>query len=151
MPSTDLLTPVLKTAVATNLKTYGLNRSGRKAGSLNRKTLDVRLALAKLVQGNVGSIQRWLDAIESGDAHTREGARDAFRCFLGLLEYQVPKLSRAIVTGEDGPVEIQVSWAGQVRETIIEVTPTTSCDVPNSDYVATSESELNIIESTSGK
>ncbi len=87
-------------------KFSGLNRNGRKRGSLNKNTLDARKAIAELLQRKVGDIENWLE-----DIYEEYGALVAFRCVESLLEYHVPKLSRAIVTGEDGPIEIQVSWA----------------------------------------
>jgi len=62
-----------------------------------KATLAAREAIAKFVDGNSEKLQIWLDEI-----HATDGARAAFDCFTKLLEFHVPKQSRADValTGE---------------------------------------------------
>lgn len=77
---------------------------GRKQGSLNKATLNAKEAIARFVDDNASRLQEWLDEIRD-----TQGPQAAFRCYMDLIEYHVPKLSRSIVSGPDeGP--IQVSW-----------------------------------------
>jgi len=70
---------------------------GRRKGSLNRATSNAREAIARFVDGNIDRLEDWLDEIAEKD-----GAKDAFRCFMDVVEYHVPKLQRTEVTGVDG-------------------------------------------------
>jgi len=80
-------------------KRYG----GRKVGSVNRATADVRAAVAMLAEGNITKVQGWLDRGATSDP------LGAARVFSQLLEYHVPKLSRAEVTGAGGaPFEVRI-------------------------------------------
>lgn len=65
---------------------------GRPKGSPNKATANAREAIARLVDGNAERLQEWLDQIAED-----EGPKAAFQCFSDLLEYHVPKLSRAEV------------------------------------------------------
>lgn len=77
-----------------------------RKGVPNKATANAREAIARFVDKNSRKLQRWLTKIEQ-----EQGAYAAYRCYLDLIEYHVPKLSRAIVTGaDDGPVEVRVSW-----------------------------------------
>lgn len=71
-------------------KKYG----GRKPGTPNKTTTDVREAIALIAQRNVGKVQQWLESIE--DPAKRVGL------FLDLCEYHIPKLARTEITGKDG-------------------------------------------------
>ena len=78
-------------------KKYG----GRKKGTPNKSTADVRAAIAQIAQNNVGKVQQWLEAIE--DPAKRVGL------FLDLCEYHIPKLSRAELAGEGGgPLQVNI-------------------------------------------
>lgn len=72
----------------------GHKTGGRKAGTPNKSTQKVREAIAKIASRNIKDFERWLADIED----------PAKRCdiFLRAIEYHIPKLSRAEVTGEDG-------------------------------------------------
>lgn len=76
---------------------------GRKKGVPNKATVQARQAIAMFVDGNADRLQGWLDEIA-----TEKGAEAAFKCFSELLEYHVPKLSRAVISGDpDNPVQHQ--------------------------------------------
>ena len=62
-----------------------------------KATLLARQAIATFIDGNSERLQGWLDEIAE-----EKGAEAAFKCFADLLEYHVPKLSRAEHTGPDG-------------------------------------------------
>ena len=77
---------------------------GRKKGVPNKATAQAREAIARFVDGNAERLQRWLDEIEAD-----KGPEAAFKCFSDLLEYHVPKLTRAEVTGGDGgPLVVEI-------------------------------------------
>ena len=62
-------------------------------------TLQAREAIAKLADGNVDRLQGWLDDIAADD---KQGPAVAFKLFMDVLEYHVPKLARTEHTGKDG-------------------------------------------------
>lgn len=66
-------------------------RSGRTAGTPNKVTRDVREAIAVFAQDNVDKMTQWLNQID--DPAKR------LDLYLRALEYHVPKLSRAEVSG----------------------------------------------------
>lgn len=70
--------------------------AGRPPGVGNKDVLMAREAIAEFVEGNVGRLEGWLDSI------AKENPKQAFDCFMGVVEYHIPKLARTEVTGEDG-------------------------------------------------
>lgn len=77
---------------------------GRSKGTPNKATAQAREAIAKFVDGNAHKLQGWLDAIAKKDPEK------AFALFQSVIEYHVPKLARAEITGEGGgPVIIKAS------------------------------------------
>lgn len=82
---------------------------GSRAGKPNKVTARAREAIARFVDGNADRLQDWLDQIAAED-----GPQAAFKCFSDLLEYHVPKLSRAEVSGpEGGPQEFICKWQSE--------------------------------------
>lgn len=73
------------------------NSGGSRKGRPNKSTATAREAIARFVDGNAHRLNGWLDEIAEQD-----GPKAAFVCFSDLLEYHVPKLSRAEITGRDG-------------------------------------------------
>ena len=79
-------------------------KGGSRKGRPNKTTQNAREAIARLVDGNTDRMQEWLDRIA-----IEEGPMAAWRCLSDVIEYHVPKLSRAEVTGEGGgPLSIVV-------------------------------------------
>jgi hypothetical protein len=70
-------------------------KPGNRKGIPNKATANAREAIARFVDGNADRLNDWLDQIEMAD-----GPKAAFQCFSDLLEYHVPKLSRAEVQVE---------------------------------------------------
>jgi hypothetical protein len=69
----------------------------RPKGSPNKSTALAREAIARFVDGNADRLQGWLDEIAAD-----KGAETAFKCFMDVVEYHVPKLARTEHTGEGG-------------------------------------------------
>ena len=79
---------------------------GRKPGIPNKATVNAREAIARLVDGNMGRVQGWLDRIDA-----EQGPVAAMRAFSDLIEYHVPKLARSEVEQHhDGKIEIVARW-----------------------------------------
>lgn len=82
-------------------------KGGSRKGVPNKSTAKAREAIALLADTNAERLQGWLDDIAADD---KQGPAVAFRLFMDVLEYHVPKLARTEVTGKDGgPVIIQAS------------------------------------------
>ena len=64
---------------------------GRKKGTPNRITKDLRATLRELADSNADRVAEWLDAVAAKDP------AEAFRLYLGLLRYCVPTLSATAV------------------------------------------------------
>lgn len=69
---------------------------GRPKGSPNKATAKVREAIATFADGNVDNLTSWLNSIAKKDP------KDAFNCYMSVLEYHIPKLARQELTGKDG-------------------------------------------------
>jgi hypothetical protein len=78
----------------------GVKTGGRRPGSPNKATRDVRAAIAIIAEKNIDSVQAWLGEIED------PGKR--LDLFIRLLEYHVPKLARTEMTGKDGGALVYV-------------------------------------------
>jgi hypothetical protein len=76
---------------------------GRKRGTPNKATADVRAAIAEIAQANVENVQRWLERC------ARKQPGRALELYLHLCEYHIPKLARTELTGKDGK-DIAVAW-----------------------------------------
>lgn len=77
---------------------------GRKVGSKNHATQDVRLAIAEFAKANAEHIGEWLALIP--DPAKR------MDLYLRAIEYHIPKLARTETSGPDGgPVKHEYSWA----------------------------------------
>jgi len=70
-------------------------KRGSRKGVPNKTTADVRAAIAKLAENNVHRLEGWLSRI---------GRKDPGRAadiFLRMLEYHIPKLTRAEIVRPD--------------------------------------------------
>ena len=79
------------------------NKKGRPPGKPNKATTEAREAIAKFVDGNAHRMGRWLDQIAA------QNPKAAFDCFMSVVEYHIPKLSRVdqkIGMDEDLPDQI---------------------------------------------
>ena len=71
-------------------------KGGSRLGRPNKATQSAREAIAMFVDGNADRLAGWLDEIAA------ESPEKAFRAFMDVVEYHVPKLARTEVTGKDG-------------------------------------------------
>lgn len=101
-------------------KRYG----GRRKGTPNKATTDVREAIASLLQRNVGNFSVWLGQVANGIQQPSESGDDeatkvkwllrpdpgkALDLAMGMAEYHIPKLARTEVTGEGGgPLQVNI-------------------------------------------
>lgn len=67
----------------------GKGKRGRRLGVPNKVTQDVRTAIAKIAETNVSKVNGWLARV------AKEDPARALDCYLRLLEYHIPKLTRA--------------------------------------------------------
>jgi hypothetical protein len=76
---------------------------GRPKGVPNKATGKAREAIAQFVDGNVDRLNGWLDAIAAKDP------KQAFDCFMSVIEYNIPKLQRQTIVGDpDAPFQQKV-------------------------------------------
>jgi len=71
--------------------------AGRPKGAINKTTADVRAAIALIAEKNVKKLDGWL---------TRIGRHDparAMELYLRMIEYHIPKLTRAEIVRPDDP------------------------------------------------
>lgn len=64
------------------------NPNGRTKGVPNKATTQAREAIADFVDGNADKLGEWLDKIAV------DSPKDAFACFMSVVEYHIPKLAR---------------------------------------------------------
>jgi len=69
---------------------------GRKKGSTNKATLDVRKAVAMVAEKNAHKIDGWLTRI------ARKHPERAMELYLRMLEYHIPKLTRTEIVKPPG-------------------------------------------------
>ena len=79
---------------------------GRPKGSPNKASALAREAIARFVDGNAHRLEAWLDQIAE-----QNGPQAAFRCYMDVVEYHVPKLARSEVVGDaNQPLEVSIRW-----------------------------------------
>lgn len=76
---------------------------GRKKGTPNKATADVRAAIALIAQANVENVQDWLRRT------ARKQPARALDLYLSLCEYHIPKLARTEVKHE-GEIGMRIEW-----------------------------------------
>jgi hypothetical protein len=86
---------------------------GRKAGAVNKATSQAREAIARFVDGNAPSMQKWLEQVADGVKNDDDkyivlpNPEKAFGMLQSVMEYHLPKLARTEHLGdEDQPVKI---------------------------------------------
>ena len=75
---------------------YGQKTGGRKKGTPNKSTIEIREAYQKLVEGNLENMTKWLDTI------AKDNPEKAMDMMLKLSEYMIPKLARQEIVGDGG-------------------------------------------------
>lgn len=71
-------------------------KGGRAAGTPNKVTANAREAIARFVDGNADRLAGWLDEIAA------DSPEKAFRAFMDVVEYHVPKLARVELGNKEG-------------------------------------------------
>lgn len=75
---------------------HNINRAGKKPGTKNRTTKEIREAYQKLTEENLENMTLWLGQIAADDP------AKAMDLMLRLSEYIIPKLARQELVGNDG-------------------------------------------------
>lgn len=79
------------------------NPNGRPKGSPNKATTKARVAIADFVEGNVDRLNGWLDDIATDDP------KEAFKCYMSVIEYNLPKLARSELVGDpENPLDMNI-------------------------------------------
>ena len=80
--------------------------NGRPKGVGNKSTEKVRKAVAALLEDNADNISKWIEEI-----HRDDGAKDAMKVYIDLIEFVMPKLTRAAIdhSSEDGSMTPNVT------------------------------------------
>jgi hypothetical protein len=88
-----------------------LNRAGRPKGVGNKSTGMAREAIARFVDGNAPSMQKWLEQVADGVKNDDDkyivlpNPEKAFGMLQSVMEYHLPKLARSEhTTPEDEPI-----------------------------------------------
>lgn len=77
--------------------------AGRKRGTPNKVTADVRQAFSEILQRNAASVEGWIQDVSEKDPYK------AVDLMLRLAEYHIPKLARSELTGAGGgPVIVRM-------------------------------------------
>ena len=72
------------------------NPAGRKKGTINKNTKQIREAYQKLTEDNLDNMNRWLTQT------AQEDPAKALDLMLKLSEYIIPKLARQEIVGNEG-------------------------------------------------
>ena len=85
---------------------------GRPKGVPNKSTAIVREAIANLLERNAENMDKWLTSVADGDEvkGIKPQPDKALDIMQKLAEYHIPKLARTEVVGENGPIELKISW-----------------------------------------
>lgn len=79
--------------------------SGSRKNIPNKATAQARQAIGMFVDKNASRLEGWLDKIAQDDPEA------AFRAFMSVVEYHVPKLNRTTIEGDaDKPIKHTVEW-----------------------------------------
>lgn len=78
----------------------GAKFGGRKKGTPNKATADVRAFIALIAKRNISKVEQWLNQVE--DPAKRVGL------FLDMLEYYIPKLARTEHTTDVKGVVVRI-------------------------------------------
>lgn len=75
----------------------GRNKTGgKKKGSQNKATKDIKEAYQQLIENNLDNLTAWLEKVAAKDPEK------AIKIINDLSEYVIPKLARSEHTGKDG-------------------------------------------------
>ena len=93
---------------------------GRKKGTPNKRTVLAREAIAQFVDGNAHKLIEWLERVAVKDP------AEAFKLYMSVVEYHIPKLERVEHVGKDGGAierKVIVEYVGAVPDILPEVKP----------------------------
>lgn len=73
-----------------------INRDGRKKGTMNKYTKQIKEAFGMLLEGNLDNLSIWLAQVAADDP------KAALDIMMRMSERFVPKLKQTEITGADG-------------------------------------------------
>lgn len=100
--------------------------SGRKEGTPNKITKDIKESYRLLLEANLDNLSVWLNQVAMKDP------AKALNIILSISEYVVPKLERSEVTTQTEQKPVIINFTERVRE-------------PELDYSKLTDEELRII------
>jgi hypothetical protein len=80
-------------------KGIATNPKGKKPGTLNETTKDIKAAYKLLIENNLDNLTGWLEKIADKDPEK------AIRIISDLMEFVIPKLARTDLTSGDKPLQ----------------------------------------------
>ena len=75
---------------------------GKKKGTPNKATRDIKEAYRMLIETNIPNLSKWLERI------AEKNPAQAIMIISDLSEYIIPKLSRTDLTSGDKPIQAQL-------------------------------------------
>ena len=91
--------------------TFAEGNTGRKAGSLNRATKDIRDAFSLLIENNIDTLQKDLDSLEP---------KERVKLLLDMAQFVVPKL-RSVDLKSDVEETITIDFNEEINWTSSDV------------------------------
>ncbi len=83
----------------------------------------MRWAITQIIEDNAYRVQDWIDLVAIVD-----GPKEALEIYIKMLEYAVPKLSRAVVSVEDGGKTTKAELSMEELQQIIREAPKAPID-----------------------
>jgi hypothetical protein len=92
-------------------KGIATNPSGKKPGTQNKTTRDIKEAYRMLIENNLDNLTCWLEQI------AEENPEKAIKIISELSEYVIPKLARTDLTSGDKPIQPNLNITVDSSET----------------------------------
>jgi hypothetical protein len=93
------------------------NPAGKPKGTLAKATIVGREAIGRFVDGNAETVMSWLHEIKE-----QNGALAAFNAYMSVVEYHIPKLSRAEYVG-DKEKPIAIADVTDIKQKVLKAIP----------------------------
>jgi hypothetical protein len=84
---------------------------GKKLGTLNKNTTELKEAVKALLDDNKDNFKEWINVI------AEENPEKAIRLLIDLMEFVIPKLARTDLTSGDKPIQPNLNVTVDSSET----------------------------------